>query len=506
MTHSNDHDFQQFRGAFDNAMTPDAAFMAKMERLLQSEKPIDAERTSTVLASPPRETRGSVVPPRRSHPLMVAAAVLTVIAVTIASVWVLSGDVLEGEYANAPSGIATLPADAPGMPGEDVQLESELLIHREDGSYIIGVFDGVIYTTHNGPDTESNEDLSTSFVTATDAETGDQLWQIEGFSLWELRAADGVLVSYGSVFVTPVNSAEGLPGGEQYPKTTIVALNAETGELLWEQEQPEEAMLRMMNYNLVTLGGTVMVVSPEGSISALDLHTGDSVWESMFDPGEGWPTEIQRGSATISTQMYSFSITEWQEDIAIANSDGLVQVLDGDTGEHLNSHQIPGANSPGYISLNPLPNGLLLTSGGGSYQMVAFDPETGDVFWEREFDGDITVEVSPNGNIAVNSHIWDSGSFIMRLIGRGGHSTHQFLWIDGMTGEDVLTTERGRVDNPVFMTTDDVYMCMRATEFVCYDASGTRYVLEDGPWAYAFLSNGVMYFDGPSGVYRVEMP
>lgn len=320
MTQTNDHDFQQFRGAFDDAIMPDAAFKAKMEKLLQTEKPIDAERISTVLASPPKETRGTVVPPRRSHPLMVAAAVLTVFAVTIASVWVLSGDALQGEYASAPSGIATLPADAPGMPEEDVQLESELLIPFEQPSFILGVFDGVIYTAHNGPDTESNEDISTSFVTAWDAQTGDQLWQIEGFSLWDPRVADGVLVSYRSVFETPIVPANGLVGGEQFPKTTIVALNAETGELLWEQEQSEEEMIRMVNYNLVTLGGTVMVVSPEGSISALDLHTGDSVWESMFDPGEGWPTEIQRGSTTISTQMSSFSITEWQGDIAIALS------------------------------------------------------------------------------------------------------------------------------------------------------------------------------------------
>ena len=34
MTQTNDHDFQQFRGQFDDAMMPSDAFKAKMEKML----------------------------------------------------------------------------------------------------------------------------------------------------------------------------------------------------------------------------------------------------------------------------------------------------------------------------------------------------------------------------------------------------------------------------------------------------------------------------------------
>lgn len=513
MTKQDEYDFTQFKGSFDSAMSPDSDFTERMKQMLERESgAVDPQRRTTVIASPSRSNKDVPVPGRRTHPLTIAASILIVFAVVVSSIWVLSGSPLEGEYGSAPSGIATLPADAEVTPGPDVALSEELVIPVDTPTdanqyaanrYTLDVIDGVIYTTHNGPDSNANQDLSTSYVTAWDAETGDKLWEIEGYSIWDLQLADGVLVALRSIPPTP-NQLE--TNVEVQSSTTLIGLDSKTGEQLWEREIADGLEIGMWELQFLAIDELVITVGKGGSIYALDLRTGEQVWSSTFDPGTPWPTRFERGDATISFDQFAFVMTEWNHQIAIANGDGAVQIIDPSDGETVATHNLGGKRSLGYLSLHALPNGLLLTHGGESYQMTAFDPETGNTLWEREIDGDLTVSISDNGMIAVNSHIWDSGSIIMRLIGRGGHNTHQFTWLDGTTGEDVLSTERGRVDGPAFAITDGEYLCSLIDEFVCYDRAGTRHTIANGPWAQAFFDDGNLYFDRDDGVYRVELP
>lgn len=510
MTHQDEFDFTQFKGKFDSAMSPDGDFSKRIEQVLERESgKVDQQRKTTVLASPSRTNKDIPVPGRRTHPLTIVASVLVVLAVVVSSIWVLSDASLEGEYGSAPSGIATLPADAELTRGPDVAMSDEFVIPFDftsySNAYTLAVINGVAYTSHSGPSTSSEQETHTEVITAWDIDSGAKLWEIEGYSLWNLELSDGVLVTFRSI-LPPIEIRQA--NEEWWPTTSLIALDAETGEVLWEHELDDSVQSRMWELQFVVINDLVATVGSEGEMVGLDLHTGDERWSTAVDWGEGRETQLYTNESDEPTTvpMYAVAITVWDGQVAMANGDGQVQVIDTATGEVTAAYDVGGKSSAGLLHLDPLPQGLLLTHGGETYNMTAFDPKTGDVFWDREIDGGIRVEVAENGMIAVNSHIWESGSFIMRLIGRGGHSTHQFHWIDGETGEDVLVTERGRVDAPVFSITNGEYLCTRTEEFLCYDRSGTRYTIEDGPWAEAFFYDGDVYFDRDDGAYRVDLP
>ena len=510
MTKQHDYDFSQFKGQFDSAMSPDNDFADRMKQMLERESgEANQQRKTTVIASPSRANQVVPTPGRRTHPLTIAASVLVVLAVVVSSIWVLSGTQLEGEYGAAPSGVATLTADTDVTPGPDVSLSDELVVPFEANSYsspyTLAVIDGVAYTSHSFPSPQGEEDIPSEFLTASNVETGEQLWELEGFSLWNLELSDGVLVALRSI-LPPIELRQA--NEEWWPTTSLIALDAETGEVLWERELDDPVQSGMWQHQFVVLDNLVATVEADGNMIGVDLRDGEEKWSTPVDLGVGQETEIYTNESDEPTpaRLYAVAITAWNGHVAIANSNGLVQLIDAATGDVTSSYEIGGKSPAGLLHLEPLPNGLLLSHDGDGNHLTAFDPETGDELWDREFDGDVRVDVASNGTIAVNSHIWESGNFIMRLLGRGGHSTYQFHWLDGATGEDLLTTQRGRVDSPVFSVTDGEYFCTRTDEFVCYDQAGTRHLITDGPWAEAFVEDGALYFDRADGVYRVDLP
>lgn len=510
MTKHNDYDFSQFKGQFDSAMSPDSVFADRMKQMLERESgEANQQRKATVIASPSRTNQVVPTPGRRTHPLTIAASILVVLAVVVSSIWVLSGTQLEGDYGAAPSGVATLTADTDLTPGPDVSLSDELVVPFEANSYsspyTLAVIDGVAYTSHSSPSTSSEQDIHSEFLRASNIESGEQLWEIEGYSLWNLELSDGVLVAMRSI-LPPIEVRQ---ANEQWwPTTSLIALDAETGEVLWERELADPVQSGMWQHQFVVIDNLVATVEADGNMIGMDLRDGDEKWSTTVNLGVGQETELYTNESDEPTpaRLYAVAITAWNGHVAMANGDGLVQLVDVATGELTASHNIGSGGPFGALQVNALPHGLLLTDASSGYHLTAFDPATGDVFWDREFDGDVRVDVASNGTIAVNSHIWESGNFIMRLLGRGGHSTYQFLWINSATGEDVLTTERGRVDGPVFTVTDGEYFCTRTDEFVCYDQAGTRHLITDGPWAEAFVEDGALYFDRADGVYRVDLP
>lgn len=509
MTQRDEFDFTQFKGQFDSAMSPDTDFAERMQKML-SEKSTESSqpRNTTVIASPSRAGKDVPAPGRRSHPLTIAASIAVVLAVVFSSIWVLRGTQLEGEYGSAPSGVATLPADAETTPGADVQLESQLAIPYEFEStsnpYLIDVIDGVAYTSLTGPSSTSDQDVHTEYLIAMDLESGKQLWEVEGYSLWNLEQSDGVLVGFRSTF-PPIE--ERRDNTEWWPTTSMVGLDAASGEPLWEHAFADTIESRVWTYQYAITDNQVVTLDTDGKMTALDLQTGAENWFTDVDLGSGHETELfsNESEEPVQLTIHDAAIASWNGDVAMVNGDGLVQLIDGNTGEITATHTI-GGSPTGPLQLQVLPQGLLLTRFEDGYHLTAFNPESGDIFWDREIEGDVRAEVAENGMIAVNSHVWEQGNFIMRLLGRGGHATFQFLWIDGATGEEVMTTERGRVDNPVFAITDGEYLCARVDEFVCYNRAGTRHVIADGPWSEAYFDNGALYFDGEDGVYRVNLP
>lgn len=506
MTQNNDHDFQQFRGQFDDAMMPGDAFKAKMEKLLQSEKPVEAERTSSVIASPSTQNPSTFTPPRRSHPLMVAAAALTVFAVVIASVWVLSGEMLEGEYASAPAGIATVPADAPGMPGEDVALEPQLLTDAVTESYMIGMYGDVLLTTTWVAD---DTGFGKTIVTAVDRNTGEILWSKDHFDIQQVTSSGGTIVALRWHF-----NADGIL--EQNIQS-MIAFHATTGVILWEHPMPGGEFPEIANYytNPVTIGDLVIVASPTGSATAWDVKTGDPRWEQDFDPGRGYAVEIYVNDNESVTGTYRpLSATSWNNQFVVANGDGLITVMNPETGaiQQEFSPVTPKGEtvSADYVRLDSFPGAIVLSIVPikTEPEVVAVDPVTEEVIWAytTEISATTYTTVNEDGSVAWSSHEWVSTNWLQQLFGNHGHSTMRLVWVDGRTGEEILSTERIRVNSIYMVNSDGQYVCTQMENYTCYDRSGTRHIVEGDSIGEALLVNGELYYSTEDGLYRVELP
>lgn len=509
MTHTNDHDFQQFRGAFDDAMVPDAAFKAKMEKLLQSEKPVEPARTSTMLASPAKK-QSEMIAPRRSHPLMVAVAILMVFSVVIASVWVLSGDVLEGEYASAPSGVATMPAYAPGMPGPNVEMTVERFMDWSVGDHLLGIYDDILLINGRG-------DGLSAELAAYDARSGQLLWSktytdFSGFGVGDYDSATGILVGYS--YTWDQTAPYEVTG------SWLTAMDVTSGEILWQHETGYDH--KFEQHGRITTptiaGRNAVLVDHTGAVQAWDIETGDPGWESTVNVGTGWVNRYINDDGTEEdVTVHTIVTTVWNQQLVVANGDGLMTVIDPSTGEIVAENKVKsnpgGIASPYSLEIDTFEGGVLMIreiheSDGPKGEIVAFNPETGEQLWQREIKGQLQTSSTEGGAIAVNSHIWKSYNWFMQLLRNYGHSTFQFHWIDSTTGDDILSTERGKLEAPVVTLTDGTYGCTRTeqTKIVCFDRLGTRHIVEIESWGDPMLVDGVMYIPTEDGLMKVQLP
>lgn len=238
MTHDYDRDFQQFRGAFDDAMIPDAAFKARMEKVLQHERGQSGTRqSSTIIASPSRKPAETVVPARRSHPLMVAVAVFLVFSVVATTVWFVSEDVLEGQYGNAPAGIATMPENAPGTPGADEYLTPEQIPGIPSVHQHFGMHGGLLIlrtpVEYPQDQTQGSQEpnVYSDVLMAVDPSTGSIVWEQPYDGLYAFSSNDDVLVG--------IKDEERKDQIESTGLTTIRVLDLHTGEQLWSESNAE---------------------------------------------------------------------------------------------------------------------------------------------------------------------------------------------------------------------------------------------------------------------------
>ena len=519
MTQNNDHDFQQFRGAFDDATMPSDAFRTKMEKLLQSEKPVEPERTSTVLASPSKESSATVIPTRRSHPLMIAVAILMVFSVVIASVWVLSGDVLEGEYASAPSGIATLSADAPGTPGPDVQLTAERFSAISQVHDFFGMHGGLLIVRapvelqENQAEPNQEPNVNSDVLMAIDPDTDEIVWEQPFYGFRAIDASNGVLIGLGNDW------SASTPDDRQSLK--ILALDLSTGETIWSAAM-DSGVGWSPRPSVVVVDDVVVELAAGNMAVARNLSDGKIVWETEYDPGVGWLQQYinHDDGKTYEEQWYTVATTAWNGNLVVINGDGLVQLLNADTGILTPGYQFdwPAADHTGSrnLVLHSMDKGLVLFQqgpevGGFRTQLTAFDPDDGTHFWQLEMDGQVAsdIEVAPNGNVAAQSFEWISSNWLQQLFGNHGQSIRGLTWIDGSSGKVRLTTEQGEVgEGRSGAATDGNYACALtgSDEISCYDRNGTRHIIDIEPQYNFDLVDGVLYVPTEDGLYRVELP
>ncbi|BBC34929.1 hypothetical protein SGFS_062230 [Streptomyces graminofaciens] len=115
-----------------------------------------------------------------------------------------------------------------------------------------------------------------------DANTGERLWTVkvnrEGSGIdHPFAVRDGVVYAYRN------HTAENEPSGDYYGGTDLMAVDADTGEMLWTVEMPQDDRTGQA---AMLIDGAVLANTPSlRTMSALDPLTGKEKWRHTWDKG-----------------------------------------------------------------------------------------------------------------------------------------------------------------------------------------------------------------------------
>lgn len=484
-----DNDFRQFKGAFDSAMEPDSVFAERLQQRMKAEAPTaPAAVRPTVIASAPARRDHAPAAQRRSHPLFIAAAVLVVFVLAIASIAQLAPRVLEPQY--AAQSIATLPADVTTTPGADVMLSAEPLAELDSVSYHHPHGDNLIAVSYVPP-TDAQRLVSYNL------QSGDVDWEQAVSSSGHFVFGNDVIVavSYIQPYAQDVNA---LPKFDD-----LAGYDIETGEKLWTRSIADWEMEH--GWETVFLAGDTAVILLAGEIVGVNPHTGETIWRADYDLAAaqegGW---VQSPAlASIDANLY------------LAQNNGSVEVFDLVSGAKVHEFGLPELvqdDNPVALQLFQVPAGLLVAadSYGGSdpsTTLYVIEPENGDVVWERTLAHTGAINVAADGSIAIATHTWESPPLLLRLLRQEGHSTSALTWLDA-DGEVILETDRVEMPNMggLVIAGNGEYICGTIEQFACFDRTGTRYTL-DIPVAWdAVWVGDTLLLVTDRGVMRVDVP
>ena len=238
----------------------------------------------------------------------------------------------------------------------------------------------------------------------------------------------GPAVADGRVFVLDYVETEPrtMDGTER-----ILALDEETGEVLWTHEWTTTYRMLMFTYATgpratpTVDGERVFVTGSTGRILCLDAATGAVIWEK--DTAAEYDTSIPVWGTS------SAPLVDGDRVILLVGGepDALVMAFDKHTGAEvwraLETRTEMGYNQPRIIEA------------GGARQLIVWhprglsslDPETGEVYWEEPFEGRANMTVADavrSGSYLFVSGFY-TGSMMMRLdLDRPAASA---LWKDG---------------------------------------------------------------------------
>jgi len=223
------------------------------------------------------------------------------------------------------------------------------------------VVDGVLYSTS-----------AWSKVQAVDAKTGRMLWQYDPQvpGIWDVRACCGVQNRGPAIWQGRVISAT-LDG-------RLLALNAETGELIWEINTTDQEQSYTITGAPRIIGDKIIIgnggaeFGVRGYVTAYDLESGEQIWRFYTVPGnpaDGFEDEIQAMAAKTWTGEWwtlGGGGTAW-DSFAYDPELNLVYVGTGNGSPWARVHRSPGGG-----------DNLFLAS------IVALDADTGDYQWHYQ--------------------------------------------------------------------------------------------------------------------------
>ena len=231
-------------------------------------------------------------------------------------------------------------------------------------------------------------------VKALSVDNGDELWETDvrkkqSFWPWEdsdnAKLSGGILQAYGKLYI-------GSEHGE------VIALDRETGELIWRKSVPGEALS-----SPAAGDGLVYVNLGSGKLLALHPDTGEERWRheqeipALTLRGLSSPTSANGGvlfgeeSGKLSVLIAENGYTAWSADVATAKgASEFERLVDVDT--------------------KPFVSGAFAYAIAYNGNLAAVDIRSGNVVWKREYSS--YRELSVEGN---NIYLVDSEGIIYAL-------------------------------------------------------------------------------------------
>jgi polyvinyl alcohol dehydrogenase (cytochrome) len=247
----------------------------------------------------------------------------------------------------------------------------------------------------------------------------------------------------------------------------VYAAKAGSGKIIW-QKHLEDPNTQWAWHGFAGTGalvdGMLLEASVEGNAFAIDVKTGDVIWETQFTDQ---PTAGNLGALLTYSGLVYIGIQSVDEALAAANpgyvpsARGGVVALDLKTGEEVwKFYTVPeyanGAAVWSSFALNPALDALFFTTGNNytppatdmSDSIVSVNAHTGDLLWYTQLtEGDVWIPPQPLGPD------WDFGAGAQlfsamidgqerQLVG-AGQKSGEYIVLDQETGEMVWHTQVG---------------------------------------------------------------
>ena len=236
----------------------------------------------------------------------------------------------------------------------------------------------------------------------------------------------GPAVDDGRVFIT--DWAEDPASRTMDGTERALAIDEETGEVLWVREWPTTYRMLMISYAIgpratpTVDGDRVYVVGAAGDLYCLDVETGDVIWEKHY---------IADYDSFIPTWgVASSPIVDGERLITVVGGEpgGLVMAFDKRTGAEI-WRALDVVGEMGYGQ-------PIIIEAGGARQLVVWhaaalvslDPETGELYWEEEWEAGAGMSVATpvrSGNYLLVTQFYN-GSLMMQLDQDGPDAT--LMW------------------------------------------------------------------------------
>ena len=211
------------------------------------------------------------------------------------------------------------------------------------------------------------------------------------------------------------------------PGNQVIAIDARTGDLMWlyQHELAEDAIAyHYTNRGVALYGDKVFTATLDAKVVALDATSGEVVWDaSVADNAAGYYMTLApltaEGKVMVGVSGGELGIR------------GFVVALDTETGEEVwRAHTIPAPGEPGNETW---PGDSWRTGGAAVWLTGHYDPDLGLTYWGTGNPGPWMGDARPGDNLYTNSVLAldvETGELV---------SHHQYHWNGSWDWDEVST-------------------------------------------------------------------